>query len=157
MAHEAQSSEATNSGPDAVDDEGLDDMSPIPDALTGCPMDAVLRTLMGTWTTYILWLLRSNERLRFGEIKTLMSGISSKVLTERLRHLEATGLVDRDYRPTIPPTVSYSLTRRGQELKDVLDSLDLIAKRWRTEDVERRAAGHAPVAATSNLAANAAE
>jgi DNA-binding HxlR family transcriptional regulator len=119
-----------------------------PDALAheavahnGCPMDAVLRTLMGTWTTYILWLLRSSERLRFGEIKTLMPGISSKVLTERLRHLEAAGLIDRDYRPTIPPTVSYALTQRGRELKDVLDSLDGIAKRWRSEDVATRADG----------------
>jgi DNA-binding HxlR family transcriptional regulator len=130
---------------------GVDALAVTPDALTGCPMDAVLRSLMGTWTTYILWLLRSNERLRFGEIKSLMSGISSKVLTERLRHLEATGLVDRDYRPTIPPTVSYSLTRRGQELKDVLDSLDVIAKRWRTEDVERREKAHTSVSHAARL------
>jgi DNA-binding HxlR family transcriptional regulator len=102
---------------------------------SGCPMDAVLRTLMGTWTTYILWLLRSEERLRFGEIKSLMPGISSKVLTERLRHLEASGLVDRDYRPTIPPTVSYALTQRGRELKHVLESLDGVAQRWRAEDL----------------------
>jgi DNA-binding HxlR family transcriptional regulator len=101
----------------------------------GCPMDAVLRTLMGTWTTYILWLLRSEERLRFGEIKALMPGISSKVLTERLRHLEASGLVDREYRRTIPPMVSYALTQKGRELKDVLDSLDMIARRWRAEDI----------------------
>jgi DNA-binding HxlR family transcriptional regulator len=106
------------------------------DPQSGCPMDAVLRTLMGTWTTYILWLLRSNERLRFGEIKSLMPGISSKVLTERLRHLEAAGLIDRDYRPTIPPAVSYALTQRGRELKDVLGSLDMIAQRWRAEDLQ---------------------
>jgi DNA-binding HxlR family transcriptional regulator len=100
-----------------------------------CPMDAVLRTLMGTWTTYILWLLRSEGRLRFGEIKARMPGISSKVLTERLRHLEASGLIDRDYRPTIPPAVSYALTARGEQLKTVLDQINTIALQWQAEDV----------------------
>ena len=101
---------------------------------TACPMDGILRTLMGPWTTYILWLLQNEGGLRFGELKTRMPAISSKMLTERLRHLEATGLVHRDYRPTIPPAVTYSLTARGVELKTVLDGMAQIAMRWRDED-----------------------
>ena len=97
-------------------------------------MDAILRTLMGPWTTYILWLLASEGPLRFGALKALMPEISSKVLTERLRHLESSGLVHRDYRPTIPPAVTYSLTARGVELRDVLEQLDRIALRWQEED-----------------------
>jgi DNA-binding HxlR family transcriptional regulator len=112
-------------------------MKKVVDQSSCCPMDAVLRTLMGTWTTYVLWLLRSEGRLRFGEIKARMPGISSKVLTERLRHLEASGLVDRDYRPTIPPTVSYALTKRGEQLKGVLDQINGIALQWREEDQAR--------------------
>jgi DNA-binding HxlR family transcriptional regulator len=99
-----------------------------------CPMDAILRMLMGPWTTYILWLLHTEGKLRFGALKALIPEISSKVLTERLRHLEAAGLVHRDYRPTIPPAVTYSLTARGIELRDVLDELGQIALRWRAED-----------------------
>ncbi|MHA1564911.1 MAG: winged helix-turn-helix transcriptional regulator, partial [Alphaproteobacteria bacterium] len=40
------------------------------------------------------------------------------------------GIVFRDYRPTIPPEVSYGLTERGDELGDVLDGLEVIARRW---------------------------
>jgi DNA-binding HxlR family transcriptional regulator len=67
-----------------------------------------------------------------------MPAISSKVLTERLRHLEAASLVNRDYRPTIPPQVSYALTPRGHELKSVLDGISTIALRWQAEDAATR-------------------
>lgn len=107
----------------------------VPGAEVGtCPMDAVLRLLMGPWTTYIIWLLETQGPLRFGEIKARMPAISSKVLTERLRHLEAARLVSRDYRPTIPPQVSYALTPRGHELKGVLNGISSIALRWQAED-----------------------
>ena len=112
-------------------------------ATSHCPMDAILRTLMGPWTTYILWLLHSEGKQRFGALKALMPEISSKVLTQRLRHLESCGLVHRDYRPTIPPAVTYSLTARGVELRDVLDRLGAIALRWQAEDAAADRAGAA--------------
>ena len=62
------------------------------DHASECPMDSLLRTLMGPWTTYILWILRSEGPTRFGELKRKVPGISAKVLTERLRMLEAAGL-----------------------------------------------------------------
>lgn len=99
-----------------------------------CPMDSLLKLLMGPWTTYILWVLENEGALRFGELKSRISGISSKVLTERLRMLEGAGLVHRDYTPSIPPAVSYSLTPRGHELKSVLRGLDALAQRWHAED-----------------------
>jgi DNA-binding HxlR family transcriptional regulator len=105
-----------------------------------CPMDRVLRLLMGPWTTYIIWNLRSKGAMRFGELKRAVAGVSAKVLTERLRHLEEAGLVDRRYEPTIPPQVTYSLTKRGRELEEVLDGLNKIACRWAREDAKKRAA-----------------
>jgi DNA-binding HxlR family transcriptional regulator len=109
-----------------------------PDSMTGepgtCPLDAVLRHLMGPWTTYILWLLQTQGELRFGALKSLMQRISSKVLTDRLRHLERAGLISRTYEPTIPPTVTYALTSRGHELRQVLADINGIALRWRAED-----------------------
>lgn len=105
-------------------------------AHSACPMDSLLQTISGPWTSYILWLLSSQGTLRFGELKAKMPGISSKVLTERLRMLEGAGLVHRDYKPTIPPSVSYSLTARGTELKDVLDGLNVLALRWHAEDTK---------------------
>ena len=105
-----------------------------------CPMDFILRMLMGPWTTYIVYNLRTFGPQRFGELKRRMGGVSAKMLTERLRTLEGAGLVSREYEPTIPPKVTYSLTQRGHELDDVLGKLAEIGMRWEAEDVALRAA-----------------
>jgi DNA-binding HxlR family transcriptional regulator len=104
-----------------------------------CPMDYILRMLMGPWTTYIVYNLRTYGPQRFGELKRRVSGISAKMLTERLRTLEGAGLIKRDYEATIPPKVTYSLTARGHELDGVLGSLADVAIRWQAEDAAARA------------------
>jgi DNA-binding HxlR family transcriptional regulator len=96
----------------------------------GCPLDSVLRLLMGPWTTYILWVLRSNGPTRFGDLKRRVAGISAKVLTARLRMLEQSEIIERHYAPTIPPQVTYALARRGHELSEVLDRLNALARSW---------------------------
>ena len=115
----------------------------VPKSPVGCPMDALLRLLMGPWTTYILWILRSNGPTRFGELKRKVAGVSAKVLSERLRMLAQAGVVHRQFEATIPPQVTYSLTSRGEELREVLDRLNEVAVRWQTAD---RAAAAAPAA-----------
>ena len=99
-----------------------------------CPMDYILRMLMGPWTTYIVYNLRTYGPQRFGELKRRVAGISAKMLTERLRTLEGAGLIKRDYEATIPPKVTYSLTPRGHELDEVLEKLGEVAVRWQAED-----------------------
>jgi DNA-binding HxlR family transcriptional regulator len=99
-----------------------------------CPMDYILRMLMGPWTTYIVYNLRTYGPQRFGELKRRVAGISAKMLTERLRTLEGAGLIKRDYEATIPPKVTYSLTPRGHELDEVLEKLAEVAIRWQSED-----------------------
>jgi DNA-binding HxlR family transcriptional regulator len=79
---------------------------------------------------YILWVLRNQGAMRFGVLKRHVEGISTKVLTERLRMLEAEGLIYRDYVPTVPPQVTYGPTERMQDLTEVLDQLNTIAQRW---------------------------
>ena len=104
---------------------------------TQCPMESILGQIMGPWTPYILWLLSNEKALRFGELSARIPDISAKVLTDRLRKLEASVLVHRDYQPTVPPTVSYSLTERGQELHCVLQGLNEVALRWDEEDRDK--------------------
>ena len=99
-----------------------------------CPMDFILRMLMGPWTTYILYNLKTHGPQRFGELKRRVAGISAKMLTELLRTLEGAGLIRRDYEATIPPKVTYSLTPRGHELDGVLEKLAEVAIRWQAED-----------------------
>ena len=103
-----------------------------------CPMDFILRMLMGPWTTYIVYNLRTFGQQRFGELKRRVVGISAKMLTERLRTLEGAGLVRREYEATIPPKVTYSLTARGHELDEVLGKLADVAIRWQAEDAAAR-------------------
>ena len=107
---------------------------PLPKSEMGCPMDAILRLLMGPWTTYILWILRSQGPIRFSELKRRVAGISAKVLTERLRMLETAELIERHYQPTVPPRVTYRMAARGLELAPILDQISELGQRWRGED-----------------------
>jgi len=77
-----------------------------------------------------LWILDTNGALRFGELRRKVDGISTKVLTERLRMLESLEMIHRHHEPTIPPRVTYSLTERGKELSGVLDHLYNLAVCW---------------------------
>ncbi|MEY1557725.1 winged helix-turn-helix transcriptional regulator [Yoonia sp. R2331] len=92
-------------------------------------MDGLLRVISGPWTTYILWRLGNYGEVRFGELKRLVPGISSRVLTERLRNLEQAGLIYRNHKPTIPPQVSYGLTQNGLAFKDILNDMNDLAVR----------------------------
>ncbi|MEH2245175.1 winged helix-turn-helix transcriptional regulator [Nostoc sp.] len=98
-----------------------------PDA---CPVNILMSLLSGPWTMYILWVLCNNGPTRFGALKHLVEGISTKVLTERLRMLEAAEIIYRHYEPTVPPQVTYGLTERGQELIEILHQLNALAERW---------------------------
>ncbi len=93
-------------------------------------MESLLRLISGQWTTYILWILHQNGATRFGELRRHVAGISAKVLTERVRMLEEANIVSRHYEPTVPPQVSYALTKNGEELMEVFEQMNLLAKRW---------------------------
>ena len=95
-----------------------------------CPLETLLGHISGQWTLYILWILSTKGALRFGVLKREVNGISTKVLTNRLRVLEANGFIHRDHQPTIPPQVTYSLTPKGRQLIEVLDKLYDLAVIW---------------------------
>ena len=54
--------------------------------------------------------------LRYGELSREMSDISTKMLTQTLKELEADNLIHRKMYPQVPPKVEYSLTETGKEL-----------------------------------------
>jgi DNA-binding HxlR family transcriptional regulator len=97
---------------------------------THCPLGRLTSLLSGPWTLYLIWVLNCKSPIRFGVLLREINGISTKVLTERLRLLEAEGIVYREYKSTIPPEVSYSLTTRGKELTEIIGPLNELAKRW---------------------------
>ncbi|GAB4200243.1 MAG: helix-turn-helix domain-containing protein [Wenzhouxiangellaceae bacterium] len=95
-----------------------------------CSLNYFFKLLSGEWTIHILWTLSRNGSTRFGELRRQLDGISSKVLTDRLRMLEAEGIVQRESKPTIPPEVSYELTDRGHKLDHTLVAIEHTAKHW---------------------------
>lgn len=103
--------------------------------LEKCPVEAFLKLVGQRWSAYILVVLLKNGETRFGKLKKLIPQITSKVLTEKLRELESAGLVSRDYQPTIPPTVSYKLTKLGDSLSPFLTIISEIAETWRQKGI----------------------
>jgi DNA-binding HxlR family transcriptional regulator len=95
-----------------------------------CSADRVLRLLWHQWTTHIIWLLGDAGHLTFGVLHRRLNGISRKVLTQRLRRMEADGLIERRPQPGAPPTVSYSLTKMGRDVDRALRGLQPVVERW---------------------------
>ena len=83
-----------------------------------------MRIIGGKWTGSILWHLK-DEPVRFNDLSRMIAGASKKMITERLRQLEAQGLVHRAVLETSPISVEYSITEFGRSALGVLDQLRL--------------------------------
>lgn len=94
-----------------------------------CSIEKALSILDGKWTFLILRDLFSGKK-RFGELRKSLHGISPKTLSERLKELEEKGIVNRKAFPTIPPTVEYSLTEKGESLKPIIKAMKLWGAQW---------------------------
>lgn len=118
-------------------------MKPSAKSPSPCAIGGMLELLTRPWTMHILWSLSNHGPMRFGVLKKNIDGISARVLTERLRTLEGAGFVFRHYAQTIPPAVTYGITERMKDIEKVLDQLETLARKWKSEGVGARAAVHA--------------
>jgi DNA-binding HxlR family transcriptional regulator len=83
------------------------------------------------WTGAILETLRSAQRpLRFSEIAAAIPDLSDRLLSERVKELEARGLVAREVHPGPPVRVTYTLTDMGHALEPALTELKSWAQAW---------------------------
>ena len=94
-----------------------------------CAVERALEVIDGKWTTLILRDLLRGKR-RFGELRASLVGISPKTLTDRLRDLEASGVLERTIYPEIPPRVEYALTDKGRALGPVVAALAEWGQDW---------------------------
>jgi DNA-binding HxlR family transcriptional regulator len=94
-----------------------------------CTVERALEVIGGKWTTLILRDLLHGTK-RFGELRANLNGISPKTLTDRLRDLEARGIVTRTIYPEIPPRVEYTLTDKGQSLGAIIEAMGAWGARW---------------------------
>ena len=111
-----------------------------------CPFYHEAVELIGRrWTGAIVAVLIDHGPLRFSEIAQAVPELSDRLLSERMKELEARGLVARHVEEGPPVRVTYELTAMGHELQPALDELRSWARQWLAADEERRRRSRRPV------------
>ena len=85
-----------------------------------CPVRNVIARFGNKWALLVILVLSENEPIRYNELGRKIPDISSRILANTLRTLEADGLVDRKYYQEVPPRVEYSLTDTGRSLIPII-------------------------------------
>jgi DNA-binding HxlR family transcriptional regulator len=93
------------------------------DKVYNCEKELTLGVIGGKWKMLILWHLGRQGTKRFNELKSLMPGITQRMLVKQLRELEEDRIVHREVYPVVPPKVEYSLTEHGISLLPILDMM----------------------------------
>lgn len=96
-----------------------------------CPrFHAAIELIGRRWTGAILSILAKSGEVRFSDVQGAIPELSARLLTERLRELEESGIVARHVSSDRPVRVSYSLTDKGVALQPVLDGIGAWAETW---------------------------
>ena len=102
-----------------------------PEEISGfCPVYHRAIEIIGRrWTGVIVRALLSGAT-RFGEIRAIVPGLSDRLLSERLKELEAEGIVDRLVLAETPVRIEYHLTPKGEALASVVAATSAWAEEW---------------------------
>ncbi|GAA3777547.1 helix-turn-helix domain-containing protein [Plantactinospora mayteni] len=109
------------------------------DTREDCEVRQILDRVADKWSLLVIALL-DRRSLRFTELRRKVDGISQRMLTRTLRHLERDGLVRRTVHPTVPPRVDYELTPLGATLHDTIRALVTWTETHQNEIAAARAA-----------------
>ena len=90
-----------------------------------CPVTLLLLMIQGKWKSRILYQFCIHDKIRFGELKKQLPGITNTTLTNALRELVRDGLVTREQFNEIPPHVEYSFSEMGRDLLPVFYAMML--------------------------------
>lgn len=101
-------------------------------ALTDCPVEYTATLIGNKWKIIILRDLLTGTK-RYSELTRSVVGISAKVLTENLKDLERAGIISRTVYPVVPPKVEYSLTKKGDDLKNVIEAMRTYGIKYKDE------------------------
>ncbi|MBN3522388.1 winged helix-turn-helix transcriptional regulator [Paenibacillus apiarius] len=101
-----------------------------------CPrFEAAFCVLGKRWNGLLIQVLLSGPK-RFKDISALIPTMSDKMLSERMKDLEAAGIVVRNVYPETPVRIEYALTDKGRALEPVMEAIQEWAERWVNEPVE---------------------
>lgn len=95
-----------------------------------CALQEILGVIGGKWSMSIIYALFQGTK-RFSELERLIPGINTRMLVKELKNMELNGIVVRKVYATVPPTVEYTLTTKGQKLEPIINEL----YRWGVEYV----------------------
>ncbi|MBF6334117.1 helix-turn-helix transcriptional regulator [Nocardia transvalensis] len=102
-----------------------------------CPYYTTAMEIIGRrWAAVVLRALRAGAT-RFSDISSAVPEMTDKLLSQRLKDLEADGLVERIVHPTTPVRVEYRLTEKGESLSEVLLDINRWALTWIQPSEER--------------------
>lgn len=102
-----------------------------PDEITCCPRLHETVELVGKrWSGAIVYVLMVGGTMRFSQIAHAVPDLSDRLLSERLKELEARGIVERRVSDGSPVKVEYELTERGKDLRDAIAELKAWGDRW---------------------------
>ncbi len=87
-----------------------------------CPVACVLDIIGDKWTLVVVRDLFLNKH-RYGDFLTSPEAITTNILADRLKRLEAAGIVKRELYQDNPPRAEYFLTTRGADLAPVLRAM----------------------------------
>ena len=103
-----------------------------------CPVRNVVARFGNKWALLVILVLSENEPIRYNELGRKIPDISSRVLSNTLRTLEADGLVLRTFYQEVPPRVEYSLTDTGKSLVPIIVKLTEWAQKNMKTIIEHR-------------------
>ncbi|MBI2600443.1 helix-turn-helix transcriptional regulator [Candidatus Daviesbacteria bacterium] len=87
-----------------------------------CGVSKTLKIIGNKWSMYILHSLFSGTK-RFGQLQGELNGISPKTLSLRLKELEKEGILKKKIYTEIPLHVEYTLTTKGESLKEIFEKI----------------------------------
>jgi DNA-binding HxlR family transcriptional regulator len=107
--------------------------------MEGCAFEQIVDLIGDRWSLLLIGVLLGGAR-RTTELVSLLAPISTRTLAERLKRLEAAGVLTRRAYAEAPPRVEYELTGRGHELRQVVAALRRAAAEWEHLDCQNASA-----------------
>ncbi len=93
------------------------------DEIPGCPIARTAMILGSRWTAQIMRELLNGGPRRFQDFQEALAGIPPTTLSNRLKMLEESGVVERKIYETHPPRAEYLLTQKGRKMSGIITAM----------------------------------